>query len=381
LSLTTNPGRRLSALAASVRQQAPTIAVMAVAAAAVATIRGKTTLGPYHVLVTSYGLRPLAHWTLANVADVELYLGVIPLAAFVMLLVQAFRSNALSPEVRRLVLLTASLGAGLLATVAALSASTYGLGRVHERNLFYVVPLVVISFFAWVEAGLPRPRRTAAAVAVVLALLPLTIPTRAVGSSGEDGIALLLWADMNTRPAVAIGGMALAAAIAAALFLRSTRPAVLLGVCLAALVAGTVAGEFHAVDAVRFNRSEWRDYQWIDRAVGPDSRVVALWATTKTAPQAMRIGGLWADEFFNRSVRDVASADGPLPDGLPVTKLKIRSDGCLEAAFARTPEYAVVESSRPLAAPVVQVSPSRRAVLYRLVPRVSGDGCFARLQR
>jgi hypothetical protein len=62
-------------------------------------------------------------------ADLELYLGVIPLAAFGILLVQALSSAALSVELRRLVLLTACLGAGLFATVAALSASQYGLGR------------------------------------------------------------------------------------------------------------------------------------------------------------------------------------------------------------------------------------------------------------
>jgi Dolichyl-phosphate-mannose-protein mannosyltransferase len=380
LAVTTSRDRRLSALAASLRQQAPTVALLALAGVAASAIRGSSTLGPYHVLVSSYGLRPLVHWGLANVADLELYLGVIPLAAFGVLLPQAFSSRSTSPEIRRLVLLTACLGAGLLATVVALSASKYGLGRVHERNLFYLAPLVLISFFAWLSAGLPRPRRTATGVAVALVLLPLTIPTQAVATSGEDGIALLLWADMNIRPTLAIVGMALAATIATALFLRSRRPAVLVGVCVAALAAAAVAGEFHAVDGVAIHRADWRDFGWIDRAVGPDARVVSLWATTTTGPQGARIEGLWADEFFNRSVRDVASADGPLPDGLPVEKLTIRSDGCLEAAFRSNPQYAVVETVRPLAAPVVRVSPSKRAVLYRLVPRASDHSCFARLQ-
>jgi hypothetical protein len=159
------------------------------------------------------------------------------------------------------------------------------------------------------------------------------------------------------------------------------RPAVLTGVCLIALAGGVVAGEHHAVDSLAFSRQDWRDYGWIDRAVGADARVVALWATTKTGPQASRIQGLWADEFFNRSVRDVASADGPLPDGLPVVALRIQSDGCLEAAFPQSPQFAVVETTRPLAAPVIAVSPSKRAVLYRLSPRSSSHGCFTHLQR
>jgi Dolichyl-phosphate-mannose-protein mannosyltransferase len=379
LAMTTSRGRKLSTLAASLRQHAPTIAVLAFGAIAGTAVRGSSTLGPYHVLVTSYGLRPFAHWALANVADLELYLGVIPLAAFGILLVQALSPASLSLELRRFVLLTACLGAGLLATVAALSASKYGLGRLHERNLFYLAPLVLISFLVWLEAGLPRPRRTTAAVAVAMVLLPLAIPASAVKVSGEDGIALLVWADMKIRSNFAIAGMVLVSAIAAAVFLRSRRPAIPLGICLAALVASTIGGEYHAVDSLTFNRDDWRDFGWIDRSVGSNARVAALWATTRTGPQVTRIEGLWADEFFNRSVRGVGSADGPLPDGLPVEELKIRPDGCVAGTLRSRPQYAVVESVRRLTAPVVALSPSKRAVLYRLDARKS-DRCFARLQ-
>jgi hypothetical protein len=155
----------------------------------------------------------------------------------------------------------------------------------------------------------------------------------------------------------------------------------MLGICVVAFSVALVAGERHVLRAVKAERPMWRDDGWIDRAVGPNARVVALWATTTSEGQFERISGLWADEFFNRSVRDVASADGPLPDGLPVEKLKIRADGCLGAAFPWTPQYAVVERERPLTAPVVRISPSKRAILYRLVPRSSNFRCFARLQQ
>jgi Dolichyl-phosphate-mannose-protein mannosyltransferase len=379
LALVTSRGRRASALVACLRQQAPTIALLAVAGVAAAVVRGSSTLGPYHVLVTSFGPRPLVHWGLANLADLELYLGVIPLAAFGVLLVQALSSASLSPELRRHVVLTACLGAGLLATVAALSASKYGLGRTHERNLFYVVPLILICFFAWLDAGLPRPRDTRTAVALALVLLPLSIPAAAVGMSGEDGIALLLWEDMKIRQTVAIDGMVLVAAVLVAVFLRARRPVIPLAVCLVALAATTGAGESHAVDSLTFHRDEWRDFGWIDRAVGPNARVVALWATTKTTYSG--IEGLWADEFFNRSVRDVASANGPLPDGLPVDDMTIHPNGCLEAALPWRPQYAVVEKEHPLMAPVVRVSPSKRAILYRLDAGASDRRCFARLRQ
>lgn len=334
------------------------------------------------MLVTAYSPRVLAHWALANLADIELYMGVVPLAAFGILLAQTFSSASLSPELRRLVILTACVGAGILATVAVLSASQYGLGRVHERNLFYVVPLVLIAFLAWLEAGLPRPRRTATAIAVVVVLLPLTIPAFAVGTSGEDGIALVWWDDLHLRANFAIAGMAALAAIAAAVFLASKQPTVVLGVCLAVMAATLIGGERRAVADAAGYRKVWSDSDWIDRAVGPDAQVVVLWTRTSTrAALYPQIQGLWADEFFNRSVRDVASAGGPLPDGLPVRKLTIRANGCLEAAFASKPRYAVVEPARRLtAARLVRAGPSGRASLYRLGSG-SSDGCLARLQQ
>jgi hypothetical protein len=376
LALTASRGRRASALTVCLRQQAPTIVLLALAVVAGTTIRGGSTLGPYHVLVTSYGPRPLVHWALANIADFELYLGVVPLAAFGVLLARALAPAPMSPELRTLVLVTACLGTGILATVAALSASRYGLGRVHERNLFYLAPLVLICFFAWLEAGLPRPHDTRAAVAVSLVLLPLAIPATAVGMSGEDGIALLVWDDLKMRETAAIDGMVLVAAILVVVFLRARRPAIPLVVCLAALATGLVAAELHAAHSMREHRSEWRDFAWIDRAVGADARVVALWATKENTYTG--IEGLWADEFFNRSVRDVASENGPLPDGLPIEELTIDANGCLKAALALRPQYAVVEAGRALAAPVVRISPSKRAVLYRLGTRSAPGRCLAR---
>jgi hypothetical protein len=262
------------------------------------------------------------------------------------------------------VLLSACLSLGLFATVAALSASQYGLGRTHERNLFFLAPLILICFFAWLATGFPRPRVPAAVIAAALVLLPLTIPLPAVAtSSGEDGLALVIWQDRGTPPKHALAEMVFVAAVAAVVFLKSRRPTVMIGICVAALAVALFAGERHAIRSVDASYPSWRDAGWIDRAVGPNAHVVALWATTRSESQFSRIAGLWADEFFNRSVRDVWSADGPLPDGLPVEDVKIHSNGCLEARSSSSPQYVVLETTRPLAAPVVRISPSKRAIL------------------
>jgi len=367
-----SPGRRRSAFVTSLRQQAPTIGVLALLGIAALAIRGRSTLGPYRVLVSTYDVRTLVHWGLANIGDIEIYVGVVPFAAFVLLLVSAVAS----PEARRLAVLTACLGLGLIVTVAVLGASDYGLSRLHERNTFYVVPLVLIVFLAWLRAGLPRPRAAAAGVAVLVVLLPVTIPRTAVPISGEDGIITILWTDLRIRPAFAIAGMVLFAALAAAVFLRARTWAAPVAVCLAVFAVTVVEAERHAVRSVGYYPPSWREHGWIDRAVGQDARVVELW-TGRMGPER-RIEGAWADEFFNRSVHDIASADGVLPDGLPVEKLTIARDGCLHANFRFRPEYAVLETKRPVTAHVVAVSPHGRATLVRLD---TGGGCITRLRR
>lgn len=374
LAVAVNGGRRRAALADALRRHAPTIVALALGGVVALLIRGRSTLGPYHVLVTSYGVRPLGHWGLANIADMEIYLGVVPVAALLVLLLS--RSSSL--ELRRLTVLTACLASGLLATVAALSASPYGLGRVHERNVFYLAPLVLIPFVAWLEAGLPRPKWIAPAVALFVVALPLTIPRPAVPVSGEDAIATILWAQLPLSPGQMIIGMVVAAAVAAAVFLGARSWKAPVALCLAALVSGIVLGERHAIDSLHTGAAQWRGDGWIDRTVGSHANVVALWATTRSGSQSLRIGGLWADEFFNRSVRDVASADGGLGDGIPVKTLTIASPGCLRTTIPSHPRYAVLETRRLLTAPVVAVSPTGRSVLYRLAPR---DGCLAHLAR
>jgi hypothetical protein len=82
---------------------------------------------------------------------------------------------------------------------------------------------------------------------------------------------------------------------------------------------------------------------------------------------------LWLAEFYNRSVRDVASAGGPLPDGLPAERLSRRVNGCLSGMPRPSGGYAVVDDTFRIAAPVVVRDDAAHLTLYRLADRTPGQ--------
>jgi 4-amino-4-deoxy-L-arabinose transferase-like glycosyltransferase len=69
-----------------------------------------------------------------------------------------------------------TVSCAILASVALLSASPFGLGILHERNLFYVIPLLLIALARWLAVGLPRPRRLATISALSVLALVATLP-------------------------------------------------------------------------------------------------------------------------------------------------------------------------------------------------------------
>ncbi len=339
-------------------------ALAAAAATVLAAASGRSVFGAYHVLLGGHG-SPLSllRWALANAADIELYVGVVPFAALALALVHALRGS-LSAELRRVTVLTASVGAALLATVAVLSASPYGLGRIHERNLFPVAPLIVIVFLAS-SGRLARRGRAAVAVAVAVTLLPLAIPPSAVTISANDDALALVWWNVSrlSGPALSIA-LAAFALCGALIFLRGRRPVFALQASLLVGVVILVGGELHAGASGKLAPTMMMrtDAGWIDGAVGPTSNVVEI---LPGRLDSERIHDVWQNEFFNRSVRDVYSAVGKLPDGLPVRRLVRRGDCLVGRASAA---YAVVPDRWRLNGVLIARSAASRSLLYRLRP-------------
>ena len=124
----------------------------------------KTSNGGYH-------LWPALKWLVLHVAELDLYVWILPFAALIVLVANA---RHLDRPLRVFAAATASLCVWLVLEVAVF-ASRYSL-RIEERNLFYLAPLLVVALLAWIERGQPRPPRAAVVAAGLAAALPGAIP-------------------------------------------------------------------------------------------------------------------------------------------------------------------------------------------------------------
>jgi glycosyltransferase involved in cell wall biosynthesis len=324
----------------------------------VQAVRGKS---PYGVL-GQYGATGHAHyhandvlrWLLYHVAELDLYLGVIPFAALLLLLATA---RSLDRPLRIFVASAVALTFWLALEVSAF-ASVLSL-RVEERNLFYVAPLFLIALLAWIERGVPRLMTAAAACAVIAAALPAALPYhKLIAVSAEsDTLALLpLWwlqegiTSISTIPLIVV---VFAAGLAIAFLLVSPRFAYVLPVVvLAWFLFTTERVEFFdhgfpkASVGALFQGQTAAHRDWVDRAVGHDADVAFLYSGTHPTEQPLT---LWENEFFNRSVGPVYDLRGRSMGNLPETKVFDRG-GVLALPDGRpvSHRYVLTDTSVPL---------------------------------
>jgi 4-amino-4-deoxy-L-arabinose transferase-like glycosyltransferase len=274
----------------------------------------------------SYDPGTVARFFLYHLAELDLYLGVLPVAAFVLLAALARRSH---PELAPFLAAGIAVSTSVLLVVAAF-ASEFA-NRIQERNTFVVAPFFLIALLAWVERGLPRPRWLAIATAAVAARLPLTIPFERFIETGaiSDTLALLpLWDAYGSLLAGSVDWTVLAgAAVAAALFLLVPRrfglvlPAATL-LFLAVVSWNVWRGEYgfptsRVSAGALFQGIRVGERDWIDRAL-PDGAAAAFVWTGVTDRFAVN-----QNEFFNRSVGPIYYVGGPTPGGLSETEVAI----------------------------------------------------------
>jgi hypothetical protein len=332
-------------------------------------VRGESPLGLLGAYAAagehSYEPAEVARWLLYHVAELDLYVGVFPFAALLVLFALWGR---LPRVLRPFLAATASISIFLLLEVSAF-ASLSSVQRIEERNLFYLAPLALIALLVWVDQGAPRPALAAGAAAVLAAALPAVIPyERLIGVPSQSDTLLLLalwrvherWVDLDEVVAVVV----VSATLAALAFLLVPRryalalPIAVLAFFLAVTRPISARMEYAASGALAEGmHNQKRD--WVDRAVGGRGEVGVLWTGN-----ASRFS-VWQNEFFNRSVGRVFYVDRPMEGGLPATQLRLdRRTGAL-GSDVDVP-FVLTDGSAELVGDVVATDPRRNIVLYEV---------------
>lgn len=308
-------------------------------------------LGAYAVVADrSYDAGTVARFVLYHVAELDLYLGVLPFAAFVLLAALSRRAH---PELAPFLAATAAVAGTTLLVVAAF-ATEFADERIQERNMFVVAPFFLIALLAWIERGLPRPPALATAVAAAAALLPLAIPFDTfIGDRAiSDTLALLpLW-DLygshlfgSVDATVLVGGVV----AAALLLLVPARYALVLPaatlVYLGAVSHNVWRGEYGFATArvsagALFQGIRVGHRDWIDRALPDGATAAFVWQGIADRFAVNQ------NEFFNRQLGPIYYIGGPTPGNLAETEVVVDSD----TGIIRTPdgeridaEYLVLE--------------------------------------
>jgi 4-amino-4-deoxy-L-arabinose transferase-like glycosyltransferase len=378
--LDTKPGTRLRDLRRSLAPYKPTWFVLAGGAALVVVVqaaRGRSPIdlvGSYQVVAGDVEFASVPRWFLYHLSDLDLYLGVFPFAAFCALLPPALRAGS-SRRLRVFTATTLSLLAWMTLLVAVFSSSVWGLGRLHERNLFYVVPLILIAFLAFFELEGVRDRRFALGAAFIASALPAALPfTQLVKGARVDALALVPWANtLVSAGAVPLVMTVFAAILSTLVFApRHFMPILISIVALNFVVIGSAVA-WHVRESARLLADVRVHQTWIDDAVGPSVNVAAVWFPNRIACVPFsrwykRELSLWENEFFNQKVGRLYYVGQP-PDPLPSERLVIdRATGVLSSSAAGdfVPRYVAVGQEVRLGAPVVARDRQTRTVLYRV---------------
>ena len=305
----------------------------ALLALAVQTARGRSLsdlLAAYSIVGRSdYDAVEVARYFLYHLAELDLYLGVLPVAALVVVTAVARR---LGPAVPEFVAGALAVSLSVLLVVGAF-ASVFISTRIQERNTFYLAPLPLIALLVWVDRGAGRPPALTAAAAVGAGLLPLTIPFERFIETGatSDTLALLpIWSAYGSLLFDSIDATVLAGgALVAALFVLVPRRYALAVPAATLLYFAVVShnvwfgehGFRQASVGALYQGIRTGDRDWLDAAVPGAAEVAILWTGL---PDRFTVN---QNEFFNRSVGRIYFVGGATPGGLAETEATVSADG------------------------------------------------------
>lgn len=316
-----------------------------------------------------YPVGSVLKWFVYHVAELDLYVGIVPFAALILLVAVVRR---LPDRSQVFTAAAVALSFWLLLVVAAVDQTYTFVHRVAERNMFYAAPLFVIGLLIWIERGLPRPRWPTAAAAVAAAALPAVLPLGWMLNISivSDTLALIPWwrLDLEIGSAgwtrVLLVLCCVAAGVLFLVFPRRYR-LVLPGLVFAYFIAvmAFVEHDFRRASLGTVGAIGNPQPNWIDETV-PRGAQVAIVYTGQTSPIT-----IWENEFFNRSAGPVYDLGEPTPGALPETRVTVdpRTGVLLDGGPVES-RYALSDATAPLVG--TPIGTAGQLTLYRVPGKV-----------
>ena len=287
-------------------------------------------LGGYGDLWRSYDVLDVGRWSWRSLAGLAVYLALVPVVVAPAALASlARRARSGEGAAAALAATFLSVNVVLVLVVGAFSSTEFGVGFLHDRYLFYVVPLWLILTAWWAARRVALPLVWLAVGAGLTIALLATLPPYLLNDDGGrrfDAIASALPSELANRLASASAPtrwsllvVALAAVVVAVALARLPRWLVLVPVAAVFALNGAFAWDAR-IDAARnttFAPMDAATTAWVDRAV-PDGQRVAMLAggVPVETRDALRL-----TEFFNASIGpayDLASGYAPTLASTPV---------------------------------------------------------------
>ena len=265
----------------------------------------------------SYSLGGAIKFAWYHAVDTLLLVGLAPACALVLLVLDA--RSRLTSRHRAYVAVTAAFGLGLVAEVG-LFASRY-VGRLAERDLVAIAPLLFLGLCLGLAEGAPRTRVRASITALVAVACVVLLPYGRLVHKGaiQDAFMLLpLW-ELGSYDAV-VGASAIVIALLV-VFAPRALPVVL---ALLFVAVSVQASRFVEREAASLRSSFFgEDVAWIDNSA--DGDVAYLYDGEP------HWNAVWENVFWNRELRRVYWLDGTrrVPGPLPQQRVTPEPSGVI----------------------------------------------------
>jgi hypothetical protein len=328
------------------------------------------------VLWRTYSPGDVGRYLVYELANLELYLAVVPVAVAPIVIAYWLREGRGGAERQAafaVVFLT--VNACLLTLVAAFDS--FHVLYLHDRYLFYVAPLWLIALVAWFWMGARRPLIPLAigiGLALIAGMTPLSDLERyrehwrfhALGSTFPIELVDALGSISGARVLLSVGAVVFVGTVLA----LSTRAVPVVAAALVFVFAINGAGAWStALDPpqnVVFAGSR-EDRRWVDRRVPEEGSVTVLFVPCESAlPRdtwQITTNSVLVTEFFNDSVGRLLHLGGN--DG---SSIEVEADGdvVLRSGPSVRAEYVVAQPGVVIVGRRVAEATAGRLVLWRV---------------